>query len=177
MWTQALRITRRRWGSKCDSDGATSSPTCCGGHGSIFLTTDNQSQGRMWVWIGVQDLRALHAQYEVAGAKIRSPPNNFAWGLEMQVEDLDGNVFRIGSDREKDEPFGCGRMTTGEVAALRRPEIRAGGVSWARAGRRWSKRHSQSLSASILWRGGRSHLIRRNHGRHRHRSSRDTGCS
>ena len=73
---------------------------------SIFLTTDSQSQGRVWVWVGVEDARALHAQYEAAGARIRNPPNNFEWGLEMQVEDLDGNVLRIGSDREKDQPLG-----------------------------------------------------------------------
>ena len=30
---------------------------------SIFLTNDNQSQPRMWIWIGVQDVRALHTQY------------------------------------------------------------------------------------------------------------------
>ena len=27
---------------------------------SIFLTSDHQSQARMWVWIGVEDVRALH---------------------------------------------------------------------------------------------------------------------
>lgn len=26
---------------------------------SIFLTNDNQSQPRMWIWIGVQDVRVL----------------------------------------------------------------------------------------------------------------------
>lgn len=83
------------------------------GHCQIFLTTDNQSQARMWVWIGVQDARALHAQYEAAGAKIRNPPNNFAWGLEMQIEDLDGNVLRIGSDREKDAPLGVWKDADG----------------------------------------------------------------
>jgi uncharacterized glyoxalase superfamily protein PhnB len=73
---------------------------------SIFLTSDNQSQPRMWIWIGVADVRSLHSQYVASGAKIRNPPNNFEWALEMQVEDLDGNVLRIGSDREKDKPFG-----------------------------------------------------------------------
>ena len=67
----------------------------------FFLTTDNQSQPRMWVWIGVEDCRALHAHYLEVGAKIRNPPYNFGWGLEMQVEDLDGNVLRIGSEREE----------------------------------------------------------------------------
>ena len=57
-----------------------------------LLTNDNQSQPRTWVWIGVQDVRALHRHYMTSGAKIRNPPNNFEWALEMQVEDLDGNV-------------------------------------------------------------------------------------
>ena len=73
---------------------------------AIFLTNDNQSQPRMWVWIGVENLRALHGQYLASGANIRNPPNNFEWGLEMQVEDLDGNVLRIASDAEKDKPLG-----------------------------------------------------------------------
>ena len=72
---------------------------------SIFLTNDNQSQPRMWVWIGVQDVRALHGDLVASGAKIRNPPNNFEWALEMQVEDLDGNVLRIGSDPEKEKPL------------------------------------------------------------------------
>jgi len=82
-------------------------------HCSIFLTTDNQSRPGMWVWVGVPDARALHAQYEAAGAKVRNPPNNFEWGLEMQVEDLDGNVLRIGSDREKDQPLGVWKDADG----------------------------------------------------------------
>lgn len=73
---------------------------------SIFLTNDNQSQARMWVWLGVRDVRALHAQYVTSGAKIRNPPENFEWALEMQVEDLEGNVLRIGSDAERDKPLG-----------------------------------------------------------------------
>ena len=80
---------------------------------SIFLTSDNQSQARMWIWIGVQDVRALHSLYLASGAKIRNPPNNFEWALEMQVEDLDGNVLRIGSDPEKDKPLGIWRDADG----------------------------------------------------------------
>jgi catechol 2,3-dioxygenase-like lactoylglutathione lyase family enzyme len=80
---------------------------------SIFLTNDNQSQARMWIWIGVQDVRVLHGQYVTSGAKIRNPPNNFAWALEMQVEDLDGNVLRIGSDPEEDKPLGIWRDADG----------------------------------------------------------------
>ncbi len=80
---------------------------------SIFLTNDNQSQPRMWVWIGVEEVRALHAAFEKSGAKIRNPPENFEWALEMQVEDLDGNVLRIGSDSEKDKPLGVWRDADG----------------------------------------------------------------
>ena len=80
---------------------------------SIFLTNDNQSQPRMWIWIGVQDVRALHTQYLASGAKIRNPPNNFEWALEMQVEDLDGNVLRIGSDPDKEQPLGTWRDADG----------------------------------------------------------------
>ena len=80
---------------------------------SIFLTSDNQSQPRMWVWIGVENVRALHSQYVTSGAKIRNPPENFEWALEMQIEDLDGNVLRIGSDSEKDKPLGVFRDADG----------------------------------------------------------------
>jgi predicted enzyme related to lactoylglutathione lyase len=80
---------------------------------SIFLTNDNQSQARMWIWIGVEDARALHGQYVAAGAKIRNPPENFEWAVEMQVEDLDGNVLRIGSDPECDQPLGVWRDADG----------------------------------------------------------------
>jgi catechol 2,3-dioxygenase-like lactoylglutathione lyase family enzyme len=80
---------------------------------SIFLTDDNQSQSRMWVWIGVQDVRTLYSLYETSGAKIRNPPNNFEWAVEMQIEDLDGNVLRIGSDPEKGKPLGVWRDADG----------------------------------------------------------------
>jgi len=80
---------------------------------AIMLTTDNQSQPRMWIWIGVQNARALHDQYVASGAKIRNPPNNFEWALEMQVEDLDGNVLRLGSDPEEDKPLGVWRDADG----------------------------------------------------------------
>jgi len=80
---------------------------------SIFLTDDNQSQARMWVWIGVEDVRSLHEQYVASGARVRNPPNNFEWALEMQIEDLDGNVLRLGSDPEPDSPLGIWRDADG----------------------------------------------------------------
>ncbi|MEO8726169.1 MAG: VOC family protein [Acidobacteriaceae bacterium] len=83
------------------------------GECSIFLTNDNQSQPRMWIWVGAQNARALHSQYLTTGANIRNAPNNFEWALEMQVEDLDGNVLRIGSDPEEGEPLGVWRNADG----------------------------------------------------------------
>jgi hypothetical protein len=80
---------------------------------SIMLTNDNQSQARMWIWIGVEDVRELHREFEKSGAKVRNPPNNFEWAVEMQIEDLDGNVVRIGSDPEKDKPLGIWRDADG----------------------------------------------------------------
>jgi hypothetical protein len=41
-----------------------------------------------------------------SGAKIRHPPTNYSWALEMQVEDLDGNVLRLGSAPRTGEPDG-----------------------------------------------------------------------
>ncbi len=32
------------------------------------------------------------------GVGIRLPPTNYSWALEMQVEDPDGNVLRLGSE-------------------------------------------------------------------------------
>ena len=87
---------------------------------TIFLTNDNQSQPRMWIWIGVEDVRALHSQYVTSGAKIRNPPNNFEWALEMQVEDLDGNVLRLGSERRERQTARC-------VARCRRSAVEASG--------------------------------------------------
>jgi len=71
---------------------------------SIFLTDDNQSH--MDRRGGV---RALHAQYVTSGARVRNPHENFEWALEMRVEDLDGNVLRIGSEPEKEKPLGVWR--------------------------------------------------------------------
>ena len=74
------------------------------GRTSIFLSVGDQGHPGSWVWIGVNNVEALHEEYLASGAKIRNPPNNYEWALEMQVEDLDGNVLRIGSDSMPDRP-------------------------------------------------------------------------
>ena len=74
---------------------------CC-----LFLVQGDQGHAGAWTWIGVHDTEALFEELVAKGARIRHPPTNYYWGLEMQVEDLDGNVLRLASDRKKDLPNG-----------------------------------------------------------------------
>lgn len=72
----------------------------------IFLSQGDQGHIGGWVWVGVEDTEALFEEYKTAGAKVRHPPTNYSWAYEMQVEDIDGNVLRLGSEPKKDQPFG-----------------------------------------------------------------------
>jgi predicted enzyme related to lactoylglutathione lyase len=72
----------------------------------IFLVEGDQGHPGAWVWIGVADVESIFREYQRKGAKIRHPPTNYTWALEMQVEDPDGNVLRIGSDPREGEPLG-----------------------------------------------------------------------
>jgi uncharacterized glyoxalase superfamily protein PhnB len=74
---------------------------CC-----LFLSEGDQGNPGSWVWIDGKDVEALHEEFRAAGAKIRHPPTNYPWAVEMQVEDPDGNILRFGSDPKKDEPEG-----------------------------------------------------------------------
>lgn len=76
------------------------------GRCGIFLVEGDQGNFGTWVWIGVSDAEALFDEYRASGARIRHPPTNYWWAYEMQVEDPDGNVLRLGSGPKKDEPFG-----------------------------------------------------------------------
>ncbi|MBI3790573.1 MAG: bleomycin resistance family protein [Gemmatimonadetes bacterium] len=73
---------------------------------TLFLVEGDQGQPGAWAWLGVSDVRALREHYRRTGAQIRHEPTNYAWALEMQVEDLDGNVLRVGSERDAGEPDG-----------------------------------------------------------------------
>jgi predicted enzyme related to lactoylglutathione lyase len=72
----------------------------------IFVTEGDQGHPGTWVWIGVEDAAALFEEYRASGAKIRHPPTNYDWAYEMQVEDVDGNVLRMGSEPREDQPMG-----------------------------------------------------------------------
>jgi uncharacterized glyoxalase superfamily protein PhnB len=65
---------------------------------SIMLCERAQGQPGAWLWIGVEDADALFAEFSRKGAHIRSPPQNFSWAYEFQLEDPDGHVLRIGSE-------------------------------------------------------------------------------
>jgi len=72
----------------------------------IFLCEGDQGHAGGWVWVGVEDAEALFNEYREKGARIRHPPTNYQWSFEMQVEDLDGNVLRLGSEPKENEPSG-----------------------------------------------------------------------
>jgi len=76
------------------------------GRCSIFLCQGDQGHPGSWVWIDGRDVDAVYEEYRASGANIRHPPTNYSWALEMQVEDLDGNVLRLGSDPRPGEPDG-----------------------------------------------------------------------
>jgi catechol 2,3-dioxygenase-like lactoylglutathione lyase family enzyme len=73
---------------------------------NLFLCQGDQGHPGSWVWIDGKDVEAVYAEYKSSGAKIRHAPTNYPWALEMQVEDLDGNILRIGSDPNADQPTG-----------------------------------------------------------------------
>jgi catechol 2,3-dioxygenase-like lactoylglutathione lyase family enzyme len=76
------------------------------GRCALFLIQGDQGNPPTWVWIGISDAARLFEEYKSKGARIRHPPTNYYWAYEMQVEDLDGNVMRLGSDPKDDQPFG-----------------------------------------------------------------------
>jgi len=66
---------------------------------AIFLCEGAQGQPGMWMSVFMEDVDALHEEYKGGGAIIRQAPTNMPWGTrEMNVEDLDGNRFRMGSE-------------------------------------------------------------------------------
>ena len=68
------------------------------GNVEIFLCEGAQGQPGTWMSIFVDDVDALHEEYNTRGAVIRQPPTNMPWGTrEMNVQDPDGHHFRMGS--------------------------------------------------------------------------------
>jgi catechol 2,3-dioxygenase-like lactoylglutathione lyase family enzyme len=65
---------------------------------SIMLSQGEQGQPGTWLWIGVENIEPLYADYSAKGVKFREPPTNYPWAYEMKVEDPDGHVLRFGSE-------------------------------------------------------------------------------
>lgn len=72
---------------------------------SIYFNQGEQGNPGTWVWIGVEDVDVLYAEYVAKGAVIIQPPTNYPWACEMRIQDPDGHVLRIGSGPKEDEPF------------------------------------------------------------------------
>ena len=64
----------------------------------IYLCRGGQGRGGAWVWLGVDDVDIIYEDLKRRGIPIRMAPANYPWAHEMQVEDPDGNVLRIGSE-------------------------------------------------------------------------------
>jgi catechol 2,3-dioxygenase-like lactoylglutathione lyase family enzyme len=99
------------------------------GRCGIFLCEGDQGHAGGWIWAGVEDAGRLFEEYQKSGARIRHPPTNYAWAYEMQVEDPDGNVLRLGSEPREDEPVGEWLDMNGDRWA---PDPEGG---WTRRGR------------------------------------------
>lgn len=92
-YVDVLGFTNAEWGGPdftcVTRDGA-----------SIYLSEGDQGQPGTWVWLGVENVRALHEELTRTGATILHRPENYPWALEMKVGDPDGHVLRFGSDPE-----------------------------------------------------------------------------
>ena len=71
---------------------------------TIYLSLGDQGAPGTWVWVGVEDVAALYAEYQARGIEIGEPPVNYPWACEMRLRDPDGHVLRFGSDSIDDLP-------------------------------------------------------------------------
>jgi len=101
----------------------------------IFLCVGDQGNPPAWIWVAVGDAEALYDELIAKGAPIRHPPTNYPWAYEMQVEDPDGNVLRLGSDEKEDAPRG--------------PWFDMHGVRWMDDGDCWLRVTSEALDSAV----------------------------
>ncbi len=82
------------WGDPERTDMASVSRS---GH-AIMLCQGTQRQLGTWIWIGVEDIDPLFADYSRKGVQCLQAPTHRPWAYEMQVMDPDGHVLRFGSE-------------------------------------------------------------------------------
>ena len=88
------------WGGEDDSSFASISRD----GRAIMLSRGEQGQPGTWLWIGVEDIEPLCAEYSAKGVKFREKPTNYPLAYEMKIEDLDGHVLRFGSEPRSGDP-------------------------------------------------------------------------
>lgn len=71
----------------------------------IMLCEGGQGNPGTWVWIGVEDVQALHAEFATRGVEFVHGPRNYSWAMEMKVRDPDGHMLRFGSESDPSKPF------------------------------------------------------------------------
>jgi len=71
----------------------------------IYLARDSGSCSKSHVWIGTEDIEPIYEECKANGANIKKMPTNYSWAYEMQLEDPDGHVLRIGSEPKEELPF------------------------------------------------------------------------
>jgi len=97
-YTEVLGFANAEWGSDHF--------TCVSrDRASIYLCLGAQGQPGTWAWVGVEDVGTLYEEYIQSGARVRHPPRNYPWALEIHVEDPDGHILRFGSEPIPDRPF------------------------------------------------------------------------
>ena len=76
------------------------------GGASIYLCRGAQGTQGTWIWMGFD--RGMFQLYEglvKAGVKIVLRPTNFSWAFELQIEDPDGHVIRLGTDPDPSQAY------------------------------------------------------------------------
>lgn len=97
-YVDILGFTEEAWG-----DDNFTSVRCDGA--AIYLCEDAQGNPGTWIWIGFDgNIFELYTQLRERGVKIRQAPVNYAWALEMQIEDPDGHVLRLGTEPNTPNP-------------------------------------------------------------------------
>ena len=75
----------------------------------IYLCKGSQGQAGTWIWVGFDgNIFELYEDLRLKDVTIRQAPRNYSWALEMDIEDPDGHVLRLGTDPDYNQPFWTG---------------------------------------------------------------------
>jgi catechol 2,3-dioxygenase-like lactoylglutathione lyase family enzyme len=119
----SIRFYREALGFELDWTGDGGVPQIASvsrnGHAIMIRRSDAPHPG--CVWIGVSELVSLWEKIRSGGdIAVVERPTNQSWALEMQIEDLDGNVLWFGMEPLAGIPFGT------EVEDCELPRLPAG---------------------------------------------------